>query len=117
MKLDESIEQLEKLITQLRDASLADDKTVLGSALALTREGRRISEGTSNLEVVVFGDLNRFKELNDDHSHDAGDVAINQTGQVIHTLISEISEARAFRQSGDEFVILLERGSLSQPLP
>lgn len=81
MSLDESIERLERLIAEVRQASLTDDKTTLGSALALRQEENLINEGTSEFGVVVFGDLNNFKQLNDDHSHEAGDVAINSVGQ------------------------------------
>ncbi len=100
MSLDESIERLERLIAEVRQASLTDDKTTLGSALALRQEERLINEGTSEFGVVVFGDLNDFKQLNDDHSHEAGDVAINSVGQTIHKIVIEDLQAKAFRQSG-----------------
>lgn len=112
MTLDESIERLERLIAEVRQASLTDDKTTLGSALALRQEERLINEGTSEFGVVVFGDLNDFKQLNDDHSHEAGDVAINSVGQIIHKIAIEDLQARAFRQSGDEFVVLLRQDSV-----
>ncbi|SRR6266498_3610093 len=67
MSLDESIERLERLIAEVRQASLTDDKTTLGSALALRQEERLINEGTSEFGVVVFGDLNDFKQLNEHH--------------------------------------------------
>ncbi len=113
MSLDESIERLERLIAEVRQASLTDDKTTLGSALALRQEERLINEGTSEFGVVVFGDLNNFKQLNDDHSHEAGDVAINSVGQTIHKIIIEDLHAKAFRQSGDEFIILLRHESVT----
>jgi GGDEF domain-containing protein len=64
MSLEESIERLERLIAEVRQASLTDDKTTLGSALALRQEENLINEGTSEFGVVVFGDLNNFKQLN-----------------------------------------------------
>ena len=45
MKLDEAIEGLETLIAEVRRASLTDDKTSLGSALALRQEAGLINEG------------------------------------------------------------------------
>jgi len=116
MSLDESIERLERLIAEVRQASLTDDKTTLGSALALRQEENLINEGTSEFGVVVFGDLNNFKQLNDDHSHEAGDVAINSVGQTIHKIIIEDLHAKAFRQSGDEFIILLRQESVAELL-
>jgi diguanylate cyclase (GGDEF)-like protein len=112
MSLDESIERLERLIVEVRQASLNDDKTTLGSALALRQEERLINEGSSEFKVVVFGDINDFKQLNDDHSHEAGNVAINSVGEIIHKIVIEDLQSKAFRQSGDEFVILLRQDSV-----
>lgn len=109
MTLDEAIGQLEKLVAEIRRVSFADDKTTLGNALALAQEERAINAGVSEFNVIVFGDLNDFKHLNDIHGHDAGDVAINKVGDIIYKIIVEDLQAKAFRQSGDEFVILLRR--------
>ncbi len=113
MNLDEAIEGLEKLVAEVRSASLTDDKTPLGNALALHQQGRLINEGQTGYDVIIFGDLNDFKHLNDLHGHDAGDVAINKVGEVIRKLIVENLRGKAFRQSGDEFVILLKRDQLA----
>ena len=114
MSLDEAIERLEKLVTEVRQASLTDDKTTLGSALALRQEERLINEGASDFNVIVFGDLNGFKQLNDDHTHDAGDVALNSVGEIIRKLVIDDLKAKAFRQGGDEFVILLRQDSVEE---
>ncbi len=108
MNFDEAIEGLEKLVAEVRNASLTDERTRLGSALALRQEERLINEGASDFGVIVFGDLNDFKHLNDSHGHDAGNVAITEVGQVIRKFIVEDLQGKAFRQSGDEFVILLK---------
>ena len=113
MNLDEAIEGLERLVAEVRNASLTDDKTRLGSALALRQEGRLVNEGKSQFDVIFFGDLNDFKHLNDLHGHDAGDVALTEVGEVIRKLIVDELEGKAFRLSGDEFVILLNQNSLT----
>ena len=109
MNLGEAIEGLEKLVAEVRRASLTDEKTRLRSALSLRQEARLINEGKSEFDVVIFADLNDFKHLNDIHGHDAGDVAINKVGDVIHKAFVEGMHGKAFRQSGDEFVILLRQ--------
>lgn len=113
MNLDEAIEGLERLVAEVRNASLTDDKTRLGSALALRQEGRLVNEGKSEFDVIIFGDLNDFKHLNDLHGHEAGDVAINKVGEVLNKLIVEDLQGKAFRQSGDEFVILLRQHQIT----
>jgi diguanylate cyclase (GGDEF)-like protein len=113
MNLNEAIEQLERFVADARQASLTDEMTKLGSKLALDQEQRLISEGMSEFDVAVFGDLDDFKHLNDDHGHDAGDVAINKAGETIQlVLVIEGLQAKAFRRSGDEFVILLKQDSI-----
>ena len=109
MNLDEAVERLDALFAEVRQALLIDDKTTLGSVLALRREERLINEGASEFDVVVFGDLNDFKHLNDEHGHDAGNVALRKVGETINTLVGQDLPIKAFRQSGDEFVILLKR--------
>jgi diguanylate cyclase (GGDEF)-like protein len=56
--------------------------------------------------VLVFGDINQFKAVNERYSHIAGDAAINRVGALLYEIATECG-ARAFRQSGDEFVLLL----------
>lgn len=107
MILDAAIDQLINLSAEIRQASLADDKTPLGNALAL---GKEIKQGKFN--VVAFGDINDFKTLNDIHLHKAGDLAIKKIGEKIEREFVKKLNAKAFRQSGDEFVILLKQSSI-----
>ena len=109
MSLDESIERLEKLVAEVRRSSLTDEKTTLGSALALQLEARLLNEGASEFNVIVFGDLNDFKHLNDEYGHDAGDIAINKVGEIVRKIVIEDLQAKAFRQSGDEAATYLNR--------
>jgi len=112
MNLDEAIEQLERFVRDVRQSSLIDEKTRLGSALALRQEERLINDGKGYFDIVVFGDLNDFKHLNDEHGHEAGDVAISEVGKTIRKIVVEDLKGKAFRLSGDEFVILLDPQSI-----
>lgn len=115
MKLDVAVEQLFELVNQVREASYSDDKTPLGNALALSKEVISIGTGESTFNIVVFGDLNQFKNLNDEHGHDAGDLAIGQVGELIQREFVQNSKikGKAFRIGGDEFLILIEQKSLA----
>lgn len=101
--------QLDNLIAEIRRVSFSDDKTILGNALALEYEEKLINEGKSEYNVFVFGDLNDFKQLNDEHGYAAGDVAIRVAGETLNKIVVSELQARAFRKSGDEFVILLRQ--------
>ncbi len=114
MNLRETIEQLGQAVEEVKQAAVVDDKTSLKNALALRDESVLIDRGESGFDVIVFGDLNRFKTLNDAHGHDAGDVAIREVGERIRRTVIERWKAKAFRLSGDEFVILLKRNLIKK---
>ena len=112
MSLAEEIDRLEELAAVIKREAFIDEKTALRSALALRQEARLNRASESDFQVVVFGDLNDFKHINDVYSHEAGDVALRAVGKAIQRIVVDGLGAKAFRQSGDEFVILLKRRSL-----
>lgn len=112
MNLDEAILQLEKVASQIRQASFADDKTPLKNSLALQNEIKLIESGQSEFDVIVFGDLNGFKSLNDRHGHETGDIALERVGETIQQDFVKQLGGKAFRRSGDEFIILLNKKTL-----
>jgi diguanylate cyclase (GGDEF)-like protein len=122
MNLQEAIRALEAAIKDALElslkevirAALLDDQTPLGNAQALKLAASLVGSGEDKLDVVIFGDLNRFKNLNDQFGHDAGDAALNQVGQLIKKSLVEECQAQAFHRSGDEFVVLLSSHSLEQ---
>jgi len=114
MSLAEEINRLEELAAVIKREAFIDDKTALSSALALRQEERVNRAGESDFQVPVFGDLNDFKHINDDYSHEAGDVALRAVGKAIRRIVIDGLGAKAFRQSGDEFVFLLKGESLKE---
>lgn len=114
MSLKETIDELQKVVQKLGEIILSDDKTALGNALALREISSFINTENYNFGAVIFGDLNRFKGVNDTFGHQAGDLAISQTGEKIKEIFVEILSGKAFRQSGDEFVILLPTEKIEQ---
>ncbi len=55
---------------------------------------------------VLFIDLNRFKQVNDEHGHDAGNKALQEVAQRLRENVR--ADDLVARYAGDEFVILLE---------
>ncbi len=66
-------------------------------------ERRKSTPGTS---IVFILDLDKFKEINDSHSHRGGDKVLKDIAQRLSVLIR--STDKVFRVGGDEFMILLE---------
>lgn len=56
--------------------------------------------------ALCYIDLNKFKEINDCHGHDAGDAVLVHAAKAISASIRESDMAA--RMGGDEFVILLD---------
>jgi diguanylate cyclase (GGDEF)-like protein len=71
---------------------------------SLRREVERASRFGRMLTVLVL-DLDHFKEVNDTHGHAAGDAVLVEFARRLRVGLREVD--LAFRQGGEEFVVLL----------
>lgn len=108
------VDVLKAVLDNVEQEARADDKTPLQNALALSEAKSFFALGDESPNVIVFADINDFKTINEQYGSDIGDAAINQVGVKIQELFVEKLNARAFRQSGDEFVILLQSKFLEE---
>jgi diguanylate cyclase (GGDEF)-like protein len=60
--------------------------------------------------VLLFADLDKFKEVNDELGHAAGDLVLREFARMVRASIREPDVAARF--GGDEFVIILEDSTL-----
>ncbi len=97
-KLEEDLRRqaTHDVLTGLPNRRLLMDR--LGQALNFNR--RQNTHG-----ALLFLDLNRFKELNDNYGHDAGDHVLVEVARRLTSVVRE-SDSVA-RLGGDEFVVLL----------
>lgn len=101
-------ERNERLLAELRRAALTDPLTELPNRRALeaafVREAALQSRNGHPFALLLI-DLDRFKQLNDEHGHKAGDRALVE----VATLLREHARATdtAARIGGDEFALLL----------
>jgi diguanylate cyclase (GGDEF)-like protein len=88
--------------------SLTDPLTGLWNYRYLQESVRREVERASRFHrmlTVLALDLDRFKEVNDTYGHAAGDAVLVEFARRVRLALREVD--LAFRQGGEEFVVLL----------
>ncbi len=91
-----------------RAAALEDDLTGLHNRRAFFELGNQLLKQSrrngSPLAIIMF-DLDHFKQINDNHGHEAGDEVLRHIGQVLESNVRDADIAA--RIGGEEFAILL----------
>ena len=59
---------------------------------------------------VIIGDIDFFKKVNDTYGHNAGDLVLVHTADIMQKCVGK--HGRVFRWGGEEFIILLPNYSL-----
>jgi len=94
---------------ELHDLAFYDPLTGLANRrLMMDRLNVAFSKSarSQNYGAVLFVDLDRFKELNDEHGHPQGDVILEKVADRLMVSMREGDTVARF--GGDEFVVLLE---------
>jgi diguanylate cyclase (GGDEF)-like protein len=101
--------ELEKSTSRLKYIALHDQLTEIWNRRALEERLKTLFEKSLEEEVefaVIFIDIDKFKEINDQYGHSHGDELLIQfTGRVRQEFPTDAFIAR---QSGDEFVVIIE---------
>jgi diguanylate cyclase (GGDEF)-like protein len=110
--------ELERVNGRLEQASLTDPLTSLGNRRALIKEmpkllaqlNRPQLPGTPARLTLMLVDLDRLKPINDEHGHEAGDVALEGVAKLLRGCLRETD--KVVRWGGDEFVIVRTRSDI-----
>lgn len=91
---------------RIRRLAYIDISTELPNRTAFRERLDRVLKRKPNTLSLLFLDLNRFKEINDIHGHDVGDIILAAAAN----RFKEALKTREFlaRLGGDEFVVMLE---------
>lgn len=103
-RIREDIGRLQNEISEIRSELYFDELTRIRNRKWLFDQyaggGSLPCEG-----VMVFCDLDHFKEINDTHGHIVGDKVLAVFGQALH----HSGDGIAVRYAGDEFIVICER--------
>ena len=107
----DEIGELARSFEHMQHRLQTDELTGLINRDAFTRRlDRRIlacrTDRRRHRIAVLFIDLNRFKRINDDFGHDAGDKALTEVSLRLKESVR--TEDLVARYAGDEFVVMLE---------
>lgn len=101
--------ELERLMAVLEDQARQDALTGLPNRRGLMERLPRALERSGRQHggvVVMFVDLDRFKQVNDAHGHEAGDALLRETAARLMGCVRKTDIVA--RLGGDEFVVVLE---------
>ena len=103
------LEELERSRAALREEATHDALTGLANRrLFYDRLQQAVLRARRHVGrlAVLYVDLDRFKEINDQHGHDVGDAVLSEAAR---RLLSSVRESDTVaRIGGDEFTVLLE---------
>lgn len=100
---------------QLRWRRAATEGELLRDPLTGLGNRRRLAvELDREVSSVLFIDVDRFKRINDDFSHEIGDLVLRRLAGILRSCCR--SPDVIIRYGGDEFVVLLGRGSNASAL-
>lgn len=91
-------------LTRLPNRSLLEDR--IATAVARTERGQ-------SAPAILFMDLDRFKAINDDHGHEAGDKVLATVGQRLSSSLRAADSCG--RWGGDEFVAIVDVNRRDDP--
>ncbi len=115
-RVQESTEELVKTNERLEALVQEDHLTDLFNRRYFESELRRLLEDAKTNDThhaLLYLDLDRFKLVNDNYGHEAGDELLRQYAELLKSRIRHDSDSVA-RIGGDEFAILLDGCSVEE---
>ncbi|MFZ5657048.1 MAG: PAS domain S-box protein [Pseudomonadota bacterium] len=108
-KVADRTRELERLMAALEHQARQDPLTGLPNRRGLMDRLPRTLERSGRQQggvVVMFVDLDRFKQVNDSHGHEAGDALLRECAARLVATVRKTDIVA--RLGGDEFVVVLE---------
>ncbi|MDY0013709.1 MAG: GGDEF domain-containing protein [Rhodocyclaceae bacterium] len=103
-----SVIEAKRLMQTLRDSAMVDPLTGLYNRRFLQDHTKQLISGVLRRQKqigLLVCDLDYFKQVNDTHGHDAGDLILKETSQVLKKTVRDSDIVIRF--GGEEFLVLL----------
>ena len=113
--LEESREQIQQQAERLRELSVRDALTGLYNRRYFDEQGAQLFERAVRYQrplVVMIGDIDHFKKINDTWSHAMGDDVLRRIGEILTSKVR--GSDLVARYGGEEFVVAFPETSLTQ---
>ncbi|MFA6937002.1 MAG: GGDEF domain-containing protein [Treponema sp.] len=98
--------QLEKEYTIASQISITDEMTGLLNRrgfISLSQKTLEVAQATSQTGMILYGDMDGLKKINDTYGHNAGDIAIKAESEILKKQFRSVDIIG--RMGGDEFAI------------
>jgi diguanylate cyclase (GGDEF)-like protein/PAS domain S-box-containing protein len=109
LTISRDISERQREVRRLEELTLRDELTGLfnrrGLDVMLPEQAKR-SKRSGRPVIVVYGDIDRFKLLNDTHGHERGDAVLVAVAEALRTAFRETDLIA--RIGGDEFCVVAE---------
>ena len=90
---------------RFRTLALTDSLTGLPNRRAVEEHVSEVLDGTGPVTVAIV-DLDHFKRVNDERSHDAGDAVLRELGGLLQAYVDGAPGKFCARLGGEEFVVV-----------
>jgi diguanylate cyclase (GGDEF)-like protein len=114
-KLRQAMQILETTNIQLSELSLKDELTGLYNRrgfIQLVSQQLYLNRQTGKSCLIIFGDIDNLKTINDTYGHKEGDYTIRRIGEILKQAFREIDIVSRF--GGDEFTIFAANAGKAQ---
>lgn len=109
----EEIKYLKEKLKRYKKLSFYDELTILFNRRKLERDLSRLCYDYKRYNhrfMMILMDIDKFKKINDTKGHLEGDKVLKRFAKTLKNAIRKTD--RAYRPSGDEFVILLPHSNI-----
>jgi len=117
LTISRDVRERQREVRRLQELTLRDELTGLfnrrGLDVMLPEQAKR-AKRSGRPVIVVYGDIDRFKKLNDTYGHDRGDEALVAVSRALRRAFRETDLVA--RLGGDEFCVIAEADEIDPDL-